>query len=362
MLRLFNSKTTLVMAVVFFNSLLMQIESFAGEEWKVITEISTKRTAFATAVVEDKIYLIGGTSFENFDKGPVGLSTVEVFDTQNHTWRRITDMPTPREAAQASVVNGIIYVFGGVRMKDGKWEYPIHVEAYNPATGIWTRKKEMPISRVYFGLGAVAGKVYLLGGSESFRIDDKRRMDRVDVYNPATDTWAKGPPKMPTAREYLHVAVVNNRIYAIGGSGWPPVGPPIGWDPLLTVIEEYDPARRHWRQKNGMLDIRRAFSTVVVKEDIYLIGGLAHGRFLATVAVYSPQKEAWDDIPALPMPLSPSGAAMVNGKIYVFGGTKEGFEFFPDVLVYDTGFRAVEATGKLSTRWGELKAKHSGKN
>ncbi len=50
------------------------------------------------------------------------------------------------------------------------------------------------------------------------------------------------------------------------------------------------------------------------------------------------------------------------GKIYVFGWAKEGSEFFPDVLVYDTGFRAVEATGKLSTRWGELKAKHSGKN
>ena len=29
-----------------------------------------------------------------------------------------------------------------------------------------------------------------------------------------------------------------------------------------------------------------------------------------------------------------------------------------DVLVYDTGFRAIEATGKMLTRWGELKAEH----
>ena len=357
----FNCKKTTVMGVVVFILFLIQRESFAGEEWQRITQLPFQRWSFSSAVVEDKIYIIGGSLFENFKNGPLGLSTVEMYDSQTNMWRRVADMPTPREAAQAAVVDGIIYVFGGFSMKAGKWEYPVHVEAYNPLTDTWTRKKDMPISRIYFGLGVVAGKIYLIGGSEGFRLDHIKRMDRVDVYDPATDTWAKGPPKMPTGREYIRVEVVNNRIYVIGGSGWPPVPPPIGWDPLLTVIEECDPRTRQWRQKRGMLDIRQTFSTVVVKDEIYLIGGWAHRKDLATVDVYHPQKESWRNIPALPMSLStnsPSGAATVNGKIYLFGGSKEGVEFFPDVLVYDTGFRAVEATGKLSTRWGKLKAKH----
>ena len=47
----------------------------------------------------------------------------------------------------------------------------------------------------------------------------------------------------------------------------------------------------------------------------------------------------------------------INGKIYV-GGIGAGGQFFPDVLVFDTGFRAVTARGKLFTRWSELKAEH----
>ena len=65
----------------------MQIESFAGEEWELITQIPTQREDLATAVVENKVYLIGGTLFKNRD-GPFGISTAEVYDTQTNTWRR----------------------------------------------------------------------------------------------------------------------------------------------------------------------------------------------------------------------------------------------------------------------------------
>ena len=53
--------------------------------------------------------------------------------------------------------------------------------------------------------------------------------------------------------------------------------------------------------------------------------------------------------------------ATVHGKIYVFGGTwREGISKpvvnIVPVEVYDTGFRAMMAEGKLAMRWGELKA------
>ena len=72
--------------------------------------------------------------------------------------------------------------------------------------------------------------------------------------------------------------------------------------------------------------------------------------------VYHPRTETWREISALPNPLGPYDAATVNGKIYVFGSLGAGGQFSTDVLVYETGFRAVEATGKMLTRWGELKA------
>ena len=179
-------------------------------------------------------------------------------------------------------------------------------------------------------------------------------MDRVDIYDPTTDTWEKGP-KMPTRRDPYMGGVVNNRIYVIGG-----YGPLAGH--VLKTIEAYDPINRQWQMKNDMLEIRYSFRTVVVADDIYLIGGIDKQRqYLATVDVYNPQTETWSDIPEMPNPMYPQGAATVNGKIYVFGGLSADGQLFPDVVAFDTtGLpavpHAVTAVGKMSTSWGELKA------
>ena len=363
----FSSKKTIVIGIVVFILSLMEIEIFADQGWELKTQLSTERITFATAVVGNKIYLIGGTLYADVKpgkavRGPYGISIVEVYDTQTNTWQRVADMPTPRHGAKAAVVNGTIFVFGGWNGKDGNFanrKYPVSVEAYNPQTDTWIQKKEMPVSRVEFDIGVVDGRIYIIGGAIR-RDGGGERIGRVDVYDPATDTWVEGR-EMPTPRSNLGVGVVSNRIYAIGGRGWPPIR--IG--PHLTVIEEYDSRSRQWRKRGDMLDTRDSFATVVVRDSIYLIGGtilagVPH-EFLASVNVYDPQEDTWDEIPAMPIPLVPNGAAAVNGKIYVFGGSADvgkGWELLPDVVVYDTGFRAVTAQGKLPIRWGELKAKH----
>ena len=144
-----NSKKTIVMGGVVLILLLMQIESFAGPDWEVITQLPTERWGLATAVVDDKIYIIGGSSAKDI-RGPDGLSTVEEYDPKTNTWRQVADMPTPRYYPKVAVVNDTIYVFGGWYEERGvKIDYPVRVEAYDPATDTWTRKKNMPVSRVH---------------------------------------------------------------------------------------------------------------------------------------------------------------------------------------------------------------------
>ena len=72
--------------------------------------------------------------------------------------------------------------------------------------------------------------------------------------------------------------------------------------------------------------------------------------------MYHPRTETWQEVSALPNPLDTLGAATINGNIYVFGSLDADGRFSTDVLVYHTGSRAVEANGKLSASWGELKA------
>ena len=345
----------------------------AANEWRVISELPTPRGEFATAVVEGKIYLIGGTPLENLRgvrrenepgiwKGPFGMSLVEVYDPQTNTWERLTDMPTVRSGAKAAVVAGRIYVLAG---RVGKDRQAVNlktlkvVEMYDPETDTWVRKQDLSVRRASFGIGVITGKIYVIGGNVDPRDkkpEDPGRVDLVEVYDPATDTWAKRAD-MPTRRDGVKAAVIGDTLYAIGGSGWPPAG---GGGPFLRTIEVYEPRINRWTKRPDMPTTpRTVFFSVVIAEKIYLIGGLQAGdRHPAPVEVYDPATERWRVVSARPTIKSPFGVAAVNGKIYIFGGKTEDRELSPIVEVFDTGSRPVEARGKLPTRWGELKTEY----
>ena len=331
------------------------IENSAAEEWEVISQLPTERWAFSTTVVDGKIYLIGGTPFKDEKGGPLGLSTVEVYDTKNNSWQRLADMPTPRLLSGTAAVDGKIYVVGGyswIGIPGVDIKMLNVVEVYDPQTDTWSRKQDIPTPRRQFGTGVVDGKIYAIGGENLF--EEPQRLDLVEVYNPVSDTWAKRED-MPTRRDDVKAAVVRDTIYVLGGAGWPRVG----WGPVLATLEAYHPKTNRWQKKSDMPHLIIGFSTVVVDDKIYLIGG--HGgvgfeEYLKRVAVYDPETERWDESAPMPAGNSPFGAEAVNGKIYILGSQRGDREFSLDVEVFDTGFRAVTATGKLPTRWSELKA------
>lgn len=356
-------------------SVFITVGTLAAAKWEVISELPTHRKSFSTAVVDGKIYLIGGTLFEHARgvlrdpgpgiwRGPFGMSLVEVYDPETNTWQRLADMPTVRAGANTAVVDGKIYVMGGYAGKDnhGKnFKFLKAVEMYDPQTDTWVRKQDLPIPRIQFGVGAVDGKIYAIGGL----LDPKEkkpglqgRLDIVEVYDPVSDTWAKRAD-MPTRRDGFATAVIDDTIYAIGGSGWPQVG---AGGPPLGTIEVYEPRTNRWGKRPDMPNLRTSFRMVVIADKIYLIGGHAEGAHgvrgerLASTEVYDPATKRWRLVPTpTPPTLPPFSMVAVNGKIYAFGGSTEDGEFSPTVGVFDTGFRAVTAKGKLPTRWGALK-------
>lgn len=356
-------------------SLFIIIGTVAAAKWEIISELPTHRKSFSTAVVDGKIYLIGGTLFEHARgvlrdpgpgiwRGPFGMSLVEVYDPETNTWQRLADMPTVRAGAETAVVDGKIYVMAGYAGKDNQgknFKFLKALEMYDPQTDTWVRKQDLPIPRIQFGVGAVAGKIYAIGGL----LDPKEkkpglqgRLDLVEVYDPVSDTWAKRAD-MPTRRDGFATAVINDTIYAIGGAGWPQVG---AGGPRLGTIEVYEPRINRWTKRPDIPNLRTSFRTVVIADKIYLIGGHAvgvhdvRGERLASTEVYDPATKRWRLTPTPPAPtLSPFSMVAVNGKIYVFGGTTVDRVLSPTVEVFDTGFRAVTAKGKLPTRWGALK-------
>jgi N-acetylneuraminic acid mutarotase len=173
----------------------------------------TARSAHAAAVVDEKIYVIGGLT----TVGAPPLAIVEVYDPATDIWQRKADMPTPRGMLGASVVGGKIFVIGSFLFPSGP-VLPV-VEMYDPQTDTWTRKANMPTARGGLSCSTVRGRIYAVGGRNASAV-----FATVEEYDPASDAWAKradmwsSDSQNPDKRFGFSTSVLNDQIYAIGGS------------------------------------------------------------------------------------------------------------------------------------------------
>jgi len=97
---------------------------------------------------------------------PVGILALSILllfpypaRTQQGHWTRGADMPTVRTDPAAAVVDGRIYIIGGSSV-DGSTSA---VEAYDPMTDTWTTRADMPTPRRGLAAAAVDGKIYAIG-------------------------------------------------------------------------------------------------------------------------------------------------------------------------------------------------------
>jgi hypothetical protein len=150
----------------------------------------------------------------------------------------------------------------------------------------------------------------------------------------AENTWATKAP-MHQARAGLGVAVVNGKIYAIGGNTQSGLYPPLLNGEFVGTNEEYDIATDTWTTKTPMPTPRAYFAIVVYQNKIYCIGGiigigqgfydgtsvLLPMRILSGVnEVYDPATDTWENKTAAPVAGMMMKAAVLNGKIYLIDG------------------------------------------
>jgi hypothetical protein len=273
--------------------------------WTYKAEMPTPRWDHSSAVVNGKIYVIGGVSSEY---GSKLLSTVEEYDPATNTWTDKADIPTARMGTSQSsaVVDGSIYVIGG---GDAMLLGLQIVEEYNPATDTWTRKADMSTPRWDPSSAVVNGKIYVIGGAPG----SYTGLNVVEQYDPTTDTWTR-KADMPLGVWGLCACVVNGKIYAFGGR------------PGTTAIPnmyEYDPATDTWRRRRDMPVATSNMASVVLDNKIYVIGGWhISTRFpYTTVQLYDPETDIWTQEADVPFRRALFSADVVNNRIYAIGGT-----------------------------------------
>jgi N-acetylneuraminic acid mutarotase len=168
------------------------------------------------------------------------LPNVDVYDPANDVWAEVAPMRQGRQLfAAAFGPEGRLYAFGGyghkgsVRPRKGESDPSFRarlaelerlsqqvldsVEAYDPAADTWEGRSPMPVG--VEGMGAALGadgRIYVVGGTRSYSSPVGRR--EVQVYDPRTDSWSRGPPLRTERQALTVVSTSGGRIYAIGGT------------------------------------------------------------------------------------------------------------------------------------------------
>jgi len=318
-----------------------------GGTWTQKADMPTARELAGSAVVDGKIYVIGGATVSMGH-----TAVVEEYDPATDTWTKRADMPTARQGVVAAAVDGIIYAITGNRGRELST-----VEAYDPATDTWTTKADIPSPRNQSAAAVVDGIIYVIGGQ--FGVGNVEVLSAVEAYDPATDTWTT-KADMPTARYWHAACVVDGRIYVSGGS------PVWNSDICLPTVEVYDPATDTWTQASDMPRSRISHTATVVAGKMHIIGGAdpERGENVLTVDVYDPATDTWTTATDHPTAIDTHTAAVVDGKIYTIGGScgPGGPEapVFSTVYEYDPGLpdsiSVTNPAGKLLRTWGEVKS------
>jgi N-acetylneuraminic acid mutarotase len=198
----------------------------------------TSRTHLEANVVDDKIYLIGGTT-DNYRS--LVTSVNEVYDPANDSWTTKKPAPIGVVNYAAAVIGNKIYIMGG-GASSSRPLIGISNQIYNAETDTWSFGASLPTFTLYAAAGATTGvmapkRIYVIGGGFT------ETSNSVYAYHPTLDNWSAGTP-MPTNRICLAVAVVDDVIYAMGGAlgweggEWPWEGYSLG---TTSVVEQYTP-------------------------------------------------------------------------------------------------------------------------
>lgn len=274
------------------------------------------------------------------------------------TWSKLAPFPEASEELYGIAAGGKLHVFGGLAPG---WKPKGLVFEYDPASGAWTKKKPMPLLSHHLALAEMNGKIYVFGG---FKLPQAgapawEPIDNAWEYDPALDSWKALPP-MPTRRGSANAAVVDGKIYVIGGGGLHPASQETALHPArphraLAVNEMYDPAIGSWVAKSPMPTARNHAAAGVVAGKVYIIGGRIGAAFITRasntdlVEEYDPASDQWG-APKAPMaggPRSAMGWGTYGGKIYLAGGESRGDDT-------NSAFRRVEAYDPAANTWSRL--------
>ncbi|MEL3890048.1 kelch repeat-containing protein [Ferrovibrio sp. MS7] len=188
-------------------------------------------------------------------------------------------------------------------------------KAANP--GRWVERAPLPLPRSEMAWATVLeNKMHIVGGYGEQRVDRPYH----HAYDQAADRWIDAP-LLPRGANHVGVAVLDGKLYAIGGFVEQNRKP----DNLCFVFEN-----NAWRSIAPLPQPFAAIACVALAGRIHAIGGAIGDTFETKKSVdwhwaYDPKANKWESAAPLPTARDHTGTLVANGVVHVIGGRVDSF-------------------------------------
>ena len=322
----FSNHRMLAAAILAFGMLLVGSPAGAQGHWVTLAPFPDPCPELIGAAANGNVYVFGGLL------GTSVKGLVYEYDPASNKWTKKKQMPLPAHHVAAVEYRGKIYLFGGGAQAEptgGNW-FPLNNSwEYDPAADSWKALAPMPTARGSAIAAVVSGKIYVLGGA-SVHPGAKlvslaptlphRSLATNEMYDPATNRWETRSP-MPTARNHASIGAVNGKIYVLGGR----VGSVFVNASATDIVEEYDPATDGWGTAKARMPTPRsgtAFGTYAGK--IYVVGGeFLNSQIVGAfrdIEAYDPAANVWSILPPMSLPRNAPAVVVLGKRLYVISG------------------------------------------
>ena len=279
-----------------------------GGTWQRLPALPSVRQEHGVAVVNGQIFVVGGLA--------PGAARVDAYDPQTNMWMPHANLPIGVDHPNVAGVGDKLYLLGGTQTGN--------VFEYNPFAAPpdrrWTMKSALPVARAAGAAGVIGNKVLLAGGrggGVTAGVD-------LQIYDTVTDTWqasSRGElPPLPVGRNHLAGVALDGLFYVIGGRSVSTTST------LYNRVDVYDPVARSWSERAPMPTRRGGVSAGVAAGLIIAVGGEGNDRGLNANGVFpqaeafSPRANTWVSLAPMMTPRHGLGVAGIGDKLYVPGG------------------------------------------
>lgn len=249
-----------------------------------------------------QFYVVGGI------RGLLGRTTdrVDILNAGTGEWRAGPALPEGRHHPGAASIEGAVYVTGGAK-RAMNWTPEKNLWVLRAGSDRWDDLPDMPDGRMGHAMVSAGGKLYVIGG--------RGENARVLIYDRTTG-WSQGA-EMPQKRDHLAAVLVGQKIYAIGGRD----------SKILDRVDVYDIATDSWADGPALPRPTSGMAAELLSDGrVHVVGGEDPGTFGGHVIdrhyVLDPATGTWSRGPTALLAVHGAAVDEVAGFLVIAGGAR----------------------------------------